>query len=71
MFTNKEIILGVGIILLGFYVWQQQTKIAKLSETTSNEETLSWTDYKGYKYDIVIRRQVHGGAEEAPTTIIR
>lgn len=59
MFTNKEIILGVALVLVGFYVWQQQKRIATLSEITHNEERLTWTDYKGHEYNVVINRKVH------------
>lgn len=59
MFTNKELILGVAIVLLVGYVWLQQEKIRKLAEVTQNKETLSWVDYKGYHYNVEINREMH------------
>ena len=57
-----QYILVGAIVLLLAYNFQQQRKIARLSEVTQNKETLSWVDYKGHRYNIEINREVHSGS---------
>ena len=60
--TNIQYALVVAIVLLLAYNFQQQRKIARLSEVTQNKETLSWVDYRGYHYNIEINREVHSAS---------
>jgi len=71
MLTRENIVLfGIVGVLAAYGYWQQR-KVVKLSEVTQNEETLTWTDYRGHEYSVVIRRKVHGNGQETPTTAVR
>ena len=52
-------LIGTVVLLLAYDFWQQR-KISRLMQApTSNKETLSWVDYRGYHYNIEINREVH------------
>ena len=47
----------VGLVILGLVVWLILRQ--RQPQTSTNEEIMTWTDYRGHEYRIEVHRDVH------------